>query len=260
MLPGKAWGSWSKTSASKAKQAYIRRHGGGVGPRSSPDDARDLHGQHAVDGGLRGEHGLGSISEDLYGRVTHYHAQIGSHVSHETLLRLETGMLREARELVDARKFEEALNCFTHALAISEKAHLGAATPSQGVIVHEIAECLHHLGEFEAAEAYYTQALETIRRVQTPKWEARAVWALGKLSGVKPPDVQQARVLFIKSRLLDVELGRLPEPVFLDENGIRRKLAPVHAGARRGAWEEEDDEAGAAAYWDEKPSWLAAAA
>ena len=37
----------------------------------------------------------------------------------------------------------------------------------------------------------------------------------------------QVRVQFIKSRLLDIELGRLPDPTYLDSTGTRRRLPEV---------------------------------
>ena len=190
---------------------------------------------------------LADISEELYGRVTKYHAQIGSNVSPIMLQRMEQNMLREARSLFFARKWEDALNTFTHCLAITEKAHPSVGTSVQGVVVLEIASCLHFLSEFDAAKAYYEQAIECLRRVQPPNWEQWAVSTLGRLSGVRPPDIQSARIQFIKSRLVDLELGRPPDLVYLDDNGQRRRLPEI------------DEDSCTATSWDSRPAWLASA-
>ena len=66
---------WSNRS--KAKKAYLRRHGvrsDGTSPeRGAPSPQRSE--------GLRYGGGLASISEQLFELVTSYHAQIGSSVS-----------------------------------------------------------------------------------------------------------------------------------------------------------------------------------
>jgi len=98
--------------------------------------------------------------------------------------------------------------------------------------VLEIASCLHNLGELEAAKAYYEQAIELIRkagqgRARASYWEGLAVSAVSKVTGVKPVDLNHVRVQFIKSRLLDIELGRLPDPTYLDSTGTRRRLPEV---------------------------------
>ena len=74
-----------------------------------------------------------------------------------------------------------------------------------------IGSCLHHLGELEAARAYYEEAIAAIKRLRIPKYESWLVSAIGRVSGVPPPDVNRARCQFVRSRLHDLEFGRQPE-------------------------------------------------
>ena len=130
-------------------------------------DARAYHSQAQMEHGgpkARPEGSLSMVAEHLLEHVTQYHAKIGTNVGRTTLQALESGMLTEGRKLTRVRNWEEALNVYTHALAVSEKLNsyatvLVPADPSaQGAIVLEIASCLHNLGELEAAKAYYEQA------------------------------------------------------------------------------------------------------
>ena len=105
---------WSNRS--KAKKAYLRRHGvrsDGTSPeRGAPSPQRSE--------GLRYGGGLASISEQLFELVTSYHAQIGSSVSPSALLALEASLLDEAEVTASAGDWDAALNIFTHALAVTE--------------------------------------------------------------------------------------------------------------------------------------------
>ena len=95
------------------------------------------------------------MSERLFNRVTLYHATIGADVSVMELERLETKLLDEARQMCLKHNWEEALEHFTHALAVNEKRRTGPSGDAggRGTLVHNIAFCLHCIGEFEAAKA-----------------------------------------------------------------------------------------------------------
>ena len=60
--------------------------------------------------------------------------------------------------LFHQKDFEGALNTFTHCLAVTEKTRSAKDATVRGAIVHNIASCLHNMGELEAAKAYYEQA------------------------------------------------------------------------------------------------------
>ena len=105
-------------------------------------------GRFASNSILRGdsEIGLGAVSSSLYANVTSYHAQIGAGVDKEVLQQLEWNLLGEAKALFHQRKFEEALNTFTHCLAVTEKTRSAQDYAVRGAVIHNIASCLHNLG------------------------------------------------------------------------------------------------------------------
>ena len=135
--------------------------------------ARDAH-----------EAGVAEVSSNLYENVTRYHAQvnwtgalmclstckspgeshssqclpqcllpqIGHNVNKDELQQLEWNLLGEAKTLFHQRKFEEALNTFTHCLAVTEKTRSAKDHAVRGAVIHNIASCLHNLGEMEAAQ------------------------------------------------------------------------------------------------------------
>ena len=187
------------------------------------------------------ETGVATIAEHLLDKVTQYHAQIGhaSNVSLASLQELEHKLIEEARQLCIAQRWDEALNTFTHALAVTEKAH-GAEEQKEvkAALVHNIGYCLHCLGEFEAAQAYYEQALTRFSGLATPLLDR---WTIGWIYG----DLNANRVQFIKERLLDVSFGRLPEAKYLDGMGRKRpmpkepssKLPPRPGGPGFSRWE-----------------------
>ena len=171
---------WSNPS--KAKKAYMRRHGMktvAVGGNTVPN-----HAMPVASAPLRLDGGLASISEQLYDRVYRYHAQLGS-PTQSALFTLEERLLDDAEATACTGDWEEALNIFTHALAATEKlrATPGGDTPTaastQACIVMQIGNCLHHLGELESARAYYEEAIASIKRIRhrmrggsPPRWGA----------------------------------------------------------------------------------------
>ena len=104
------------------------------------------------------EQGIQTVSSALFSRVTNYHAQIGANVNKETLQSLEWQLLSEAKALFHRKEYEESLNTFTHCLAVTEKTRSSRDATVRGAIVHNIASCLHHLGELEAAQVRAARA------------------------------------------------------------------------------------------------------
>ena len=186
-------------------------------------DTEDDEARFAVNSVLRPENevGVATVSSKLFTNVTHYHAQIGADVAKETLQQLEWNLLAEAKTLFHQRKFEEALNTFTHCLAVTEKTRSAKDHAVRGAVIHNIASCLHNLGEMEAAQAYYEQAIEAFKKAYTPLVE-RAI----------DGDANKRRIDFVKERLVDISWGRKPDgDKYLDENGNKRPVAPVYGQA-----------------------------
>ena len=259
-------GVTSFTSKRRAKEAYLRRHGmkQREGPSSAEALAYHVHQESMQSARLpyaparmriseqqeqrQQSLGVARISEQLFDKVTMYHAQIGANVEPAQLKGLQDGMVREAEKMIEYKSFDDALNLFTHALAISEKTG-DAAT--QASIIHNIGFCLHCLGEFEAAKAYYTQALEKVQRLQPSLSDTlRSIGSLWN-GGT---DVNSSRILHIKERLFDVERGLLPDGCFLDEYGRKQPMPRAVADC-----DEEDGEVAYDETGRDAPAWLRAA-
>ena len=232
---------WSNPS--KAKKAYMRRHGMktvAVGGNTVPN-----HAMPVASAPLRLDGGLASISEQLYDRVYRYHAQLGS-PTQSALFTLGERLLDDAEATACTGDWEEALNIFTHALAATEKlrATPGGDTPTaastQACIVMQIGNCLHHLGELESARAFYEEAIASIKRIRQPSYERWFTAALGRMSGVPPPDVSHTRIQFLKGRLHDLEFGRAPEGEYRGDGRAVDELGEEDGG---GGW-----------WWRRKPS------
>jgi tetratricopeptide (TPR) repeat protein len=211
--------------------------------------------------------GVEAVSADLLGKVTQYHAAIGEGVPRAELIKLENRLLEEARKECLAQHYEEALNLFTHALAVTEKSKSeNNSDPGlRGTLVHNIAFCLHCKSEFEAAKAYYEQSLEMFKRVSLPMHQK-------VLNGILYPErlayeavyggLNHNRIQMTKERLLDVSFGRLPNLTQLDQYG-RKKAMPEG--------EQKDSAASPASVGDawspppastgqeRRPGWLAVA-
>ena len=90
----------------------------------------------------------------------------------------------------------------------------------RGAVVHNIASCLHNLGEMEAAQAYYDQAITEFKKAKTPLFE-RFFYG----------DANKRRIDFVKERLVDITWGRKPDvDKYLDENGNKRAVPDALAG------------------------------
>jgi len=126
-------------------------------------------------------------------------------------------MIIEARKKFHQRKFEEALHGFQYSLAVAEKttsARKSSKTAEYGALLHNIASCLHCLGDFASAKAYYERALTAFDGPPP-----------SRLSYLVYGDVDRKRSDFVRERLLDIEHGRKPDlDKYLDGNGQRRNV------------------------------------
>ena len=173
--------------------------------------------------------GVEAVSQQLYANVTRYHAAIGADVSTTELASLEAKLLEEGRAACYKQQWEEALNLFTHALAVTEKSktEMSSDTGNRGTLVHNIAFCLHVMGEFEAAKAYYEQSIECFKKVHVPVYQK-------VLHGIMYPErlafellyggLNHNRIQMTKERLHDISFGRKPDLMQLDQWGRRKPL------------------------------------
>jgi len=198
------------------------------------------------------ERSVGEVAETLYSKVTHYHAQIGHSVKREALNELEWKLLSEAKDLFHRNMYEEALNTFTHCLAVTEKTRNSRDLAVRGAILHNIASCLHHLGQYTAAQQYYEQAIDSFQKCKTPMYEKM-------LYG----NTNQRRVDFVKERLIDISWGRKPDiDKYLDENARKQPVPQLPAGVTTGSatnlsrdWGNDDEQAGPTEIDRPLPSW-----
>ena len=96
------------------------------------------------------------ISQSIHERVTRHHAHIGAAVPAHALQQLEEQLASEAGRHYVLGEFEKALDTYCHTLAVVEKARRPG---SLSAMRHNIAACLHQLGDVEAAREYYELAL-----------------------------------------------------------------------------------------------------
>lgn len=137
-------------------------------------------------------------------------------------------------------------------LAIVEKTRTSSDHATRGAIVHNIGSCLHNLGEFEAAQAYYEQAVESFRKASSPLVD-RLFYG----------DINRRRIEFVKERLIDISWGRKPdEDKYLNEFGYKRDApraphsTPGNASLSQN-WENEPPPPMDYDYAANPPRWLA---
>ena len=177
------------------------------------------------------EAGAAAVSEAIGANISRHTANIGANISRMHLQDLEHRLLEEAKSHCYAKRWEAAIGAFTHALAVTEKAHDANEIPVRAAIVHNLGYCLHNQGEWEAAKHYYEQALSLFKRVKTPVIDR---WTTGWLYG----DVNEVRIIFIKERLHDISFRRFPVDEYLDEFGRKRPMPEVEGGGRASAYGE----------------------
>ena len=154
-----------------------------------------------------------------------YAVHVGDSIPTASLEAVSASLIAEARRKFHARRFEEALQGFAYGLAVYEQ--LASRRPpsssyatvaddtEHGALMHNIASCLHCLGDFEAAKAHYERALEAFSSARPPS----------RLSYLVYGNIDHKRCEFVRERLADVALGRLPDlDKYLDSFGHRRAV------------------------------------
>ena len=97
---------------------------------------------------------------------------------------------------------------------------------------------------------HYQQALDAFNAMRSPTLDR---WTIGLMYG----DVNKSRVLFIRERMLELDLERFPDHEYLDEFGRKRPM-PDPTGAQRrpsAAADAPDDATGVG--FEQRPGWLA---
>mmetsp|Transcript_51576 Transcript_51576/g.85528 ORF Transcript_51576/g.85528 Transcript_51576/m.85528 type:complete len:247 (-) Transcript_51576:325-1065(-) len=224
------------------------------------------------------EVGVETVSQNLYDGVCKYHAQIGHDVPMSTLRKLLMKMTQEAQQRCYEKKWEEALNTFMQCLALSEKVKGSSSwvwnfddEHLRGTLVHNIGFCLHCLGEYEAAKAYYEQSIELMQKTEGNKPMSKKV-----IEGLLSPEqyilslfvggLTENRIRMTKERLIDCAFARKPDLKMMNGWGLKRNL-PDKSEGREAAdsltkeWVETGNASADAANAEpadstSRPSWL----
>jgi signal recognition particle GTPase len=168
-----------------------------------------------------------------------FHAQVGT-LEPAALAALEAvsnSIIVEARKKFHQGNFEEALHGFQYCLAVAEKT-TGSGDSSKiaeyGAMLHNIASCLHCLGDFATAKTYYERALQAFEGPPPSRF-----------SYMLYGDVDRKRCDFVRERLIDIEHGRKPDlDKYLDGYGNRRDVTAELARERAEPTAYHPDERG----------------
>ena len=139
----------------------------------------------------------------------------------ESLPAYASNMLSCGKQLFHQREYEAALQAFTQSIAVLEEpgTPLGADELEwRGALLHNMASCLHHLAELDAAMFYYDLALKSFRASER---------LLHGLAAAAPSidTINGRRIAFVNARLHDIANSTIPDArSFLDGSGNRRPV------------------------------------
>ena len=85
-------------------------------------------------------------------------AEVGGNATSPALALLEDDLLEQAKSLCCAKRWDEAMTTFVHALAVCEKLNDERERSVRAAILHNIGYCLHNMCKWDAAKAYYEGA------------------------------------------------------------------------------------------------------
>ena len=109
-----------------------------------------------------------------------------------------------------------AVSCdtFCHLLALLELGGSGAPDETHAMILSNIGSALHFMGELVLATEYYEKAVDEFGAIQT-----------GWVAWLQAGNVNERRVAYIRSRLLQITTGERADPaVYLDGNGKMQRF------------------------------------
>ena len=90
----------------------------------------------------------------------------------------------------------------------------------QGAMLHNVASCLHHLAELDAAQAYYELAIANFRRAE------QLLFGIAALRpGPEHDSVNRRRIDFVNQRISDIGRQQAPDTrSYMDSSGTRRPV------------------------------------
>lgn len=161
----------------------------------------------------------------------------------ESLPAYASNMLSCGKQLFHQQEYEAALQAFTQSIAVLEEpgSPLGADELEwRGALLHNMASCLHHLAELDAAMVYYDLALASFRASER---------LLHGLAAAAPSTdtVNGRRIAFVNQRLYDIANHTIPDArSFLDGSGNRRPVRIATGAAADAAAATAQAEVGSA--------------
>ena len=151
------------------------------------------------------------------GGSSRWHAQIGGDVPRQELRSLFKSMRSAGTQAFKKGEFDAALQLFNQSLAIASKVDRDIGT--RGVLLHNIASCLHNLGDWECAESHYEQALSALEH------------AITSGSSQSSDEVLSSRLRFVRRRLQEVAAREAPGTAYLDSAGNEHRARDVQVYA-----------------------------
>lgn len=131
---------------------------------------------------------------------------MGHKVNKTALESVFNRLVVEARCKFHQKKFEEALHLFKQCQAVCEKMSAGREAAAEfGANAHNIASCLHCLGEFDEAKVHYEKALAAFQRYPASRFWRALMGDIGEKR------VHCASALASRSNLWDTRLS-IPAP------------------------------------------------
>lgn len=140
---------------------------------------------------------------------------------------LKTTLMTEAQQAYQKGSYEVAIDKFAQLSAITEDEKKKDEETIASLRAN-FGSCLHNLHEFEYAKIYYKQGLEGFEKLPTSKF----TWLLYG-------DVNAKRINYIKARLTDLAIEKLPDKSkYLDSYGAERQWSKSEMSAQgSSAWE-----------------------
>lgn len=140
---------------------------------------------------------------------------------------LKAKLMNDAQQAYQKSQFEEAIDHFAQLTALAE-GETKRDEETLASIRANFGSCLHNLHEFEYAKIYYKQGLEMFEALPTSK----VTWLFYG-------DVNAKRINYIKARLTDLAVEKLPDKSkYLDSYGAERQWSKSEMAAQgASAWE-----------------------
>ncbi len=138
---------------------------------------------------------------------------IGTKLPHDDVTHTFCQLMQTARHLFTQSRFDDAFTQFAIGLAITRQCNDCFDFAMRGVLLHNMASCLHHKRQFDKAIQYYTQA--------------RIVFAcaMNEQLSNRHDDVLKARMRFVHGRMQHAKRRTQPPHTVLDSNGVVKQAS-----------------------------------